>query len=147
MWGFGLWVNSLALHSWLEQSKTNKRQLLKEKLFSQKNQSTVCLLSEGCFVRVLVVANHTVLPGASISRALQLVYASWLWAASERFQLRNQIFCSWLPPACVLNCLVQLPRLFTMREALLHFLYPPFAVLVWQVASQGISFATGRVEI
>lgn len=33
-WGFGLWVNSLALHSWLKQSKTNKRQLLKEKLFS-----------------------------------------------------------------------------------------------------------------
>lgn len=29
--GFGLWVNSLALHSWLEESEPHKRQLFKEK--------------------------------------------------------------------------------------------------------------------
>ena len=30
-WGFGLWVNSLALHSWLKQSKTNKKTAFKGK--------------------------------------------------------------------------------------------------------------------
>ena len=43
VWCFSLWINNLALHSWLEESKTHKRQLLKENSFLRStSEQSVC---------------------------------------------------------------------------------------------------------